>query len=117
MTRIDVAAGVIWRQGRVLICRRGEGRLHTGLWEFPGGKLEPNETPLECLKRELREELRMEILPDCVLEEAEETLPDGRLLHFYFVQGTLPEGEPALTEHSELAWAKPEELMNYSFCP
>ena len=117
MTRIDVAAGVIWREGRVLISRRGEAGVHGGLWEFPGGKLEPGETPLECLKRELQEEMGIAILPDCVLEETEELLEDGRLLHFYFVQGTLPEGEPSLTEHTAFAWAAPSELKDYDFCP
>ena len=117
MTRIDVAAGVIWREGRVLISRRGEAGVHGGLWEFPGGKLEPGETPLDCLKRELQEEMGIAILPDCVLEETEELLEDGRLLHFYFVQGTLPEGEPSLTEHTAFAWAAPSELKDYDFCP
>ena len=61
MEIIEVAAGVVRRaDGRVLICRR-TGRLE-GLWEFPGGKLEPGETPAQCLQRELMEELELRCL-------------------------------------------------------
>ena len=60
MEIIEVAAGVVRRaDGRVLICRR-TGRLE-GLWEFPGGKLEPGETPAQCLQRELMEELELRV--------------------------------------------------------
>lgn len=117
MREIQVAAGVIWRQGRVLICKRGAGRLHAHLWEFPGGKLEAGETPQACLERELREELRIAVRPDCLLHEGEEALPRGDRLHFYFVQGTLAQGQPVLTEHEEARWVRPEELAGYSFCP
>ena len=59
---IEVAAGIIRRaDGRVLICRRGEGRHHAHLWEFPGGKLEAGESAGACLARELMEELSLPV--------------------------------------------------------
>ncbi|RZA12477.1 MAG: NUDIX domain-containing protein, partial [Lysobacteraceae bacterium] len=61
MKRIQVVAGVLRdAQGRVLLARRPEGRDLAGLWEFPGGKVEPGETPANALARELREELGIE---------------------------------------------------------
>lgn len=70
MEIIEVAAGVVRRaDGRVLICRR-TGRLE-GLWEFPGGKLEPGETPAQCLQRELMEELDLRVHAGDVLAEVE----------------------------------------------
>ena len=57
----NVAAGIIWRNGRVLIAQRPLDGLLGGLWEFPGGKQEPDETLVECLKRELREEMDIQV--------------------------------------------------------
>ena len=54
---IRVSAGIIRKEGKILICRRGQGRKHAGLWEFPGGKQEAGETAADCLARELQEEL------------------------------------------------------------
>ena len=57
-----VSAGIVrYPDGRILICRRGEGRKNAHLWEFPGGKIEPGETPQKALKREIEEELDTEI--------------------------------------------------------
>lgn len=58
----EVTAAIIRRNGKILICRRAEGSC-AHLWEFPGGKTELGETPFECLTRELREELNIEIKP------------------------------------------------------
>jgi 8-oxo-dGTP diphosphatase len=57
---VRVTAAVIEREGQVLIARRGEGRALAGKWEFPGGKIEPGETPEQCLVREVREEFGIE---------------------------------------------------------
>ena len=54
---VNVTAAVIGREGRVLLCRRPQGKRCAGLWEFPGGKVEPGETLAACLVRECREEL------------------------------------------------------------
>ena len=83
MEIIEVAAGVVRRaDGRVLICRR-TGRLE-GLWEFPGGKLEPGETPAQCLERELMEELDLRVHAGETLGEVERE-EDGRIIRLVFV--------------------------------
>src|ERR1700756_2417012 len=60
------ACALIDADGRVLIAQRPEGKQLAGLWEFPGGKVEPGETPVEALVRELREELEIEVNPACL---------------------------------------------------
>ena len=61
-----VACALIDTDNRVLLAQRPEGRSMAGLWEFPGGKIEPNETPEDALIRELREELSIEVWPKCL---------------------------------------------------
>ena len=63
---IVVAAALVDRDGRLLVQQRPEGLSMAGLWEFPGGKLEPGETPEECLVRELREELGIDTKAECL---------------------------------------------------
>ena len=63
--QIEVAIGLVWKEGRLLIARRPEGVHLGGLWEFPGGKIEPGETPELCIRREMREELGIEICENC----------------------------------------------------
>jgi len=62
MVTIKVVCGIIEHKGKIFICRRKEGKSLAGHWEFPGGKIEPNETPEEALKRELSEELEMDVV-------------------------------------------------------
>ena len=116
MQMIEVAAGVVRRaDGRVLICRR-TGRLE-GLWEFPGGKLEPGETPAQCLERELMEELDLRVHAGDVLAEVERE-ENGRMIRLIFVSA-VPCGADALTlhVHGKAVWALPSELDQYAFCP
>ena len=114
MTR--VAAGVLWRAGRILVCRRGPGGSCAGLWEFPGGKVEPGESGAACAVRECREELGIEIRLSGELGEASYRYPE-REVSLCFFEGTVERGEPRAQVHSELRWAAPEELGGYGFCP
>ena len=108
----SVAAAVFQRDGRVLIARRPSKGLLGGLWEFPGGKVEANETLPEALAREIREELGVEIT-------VKEKLGDYRhaYTHFkvrlsaFFV--SLENSEPAALEASEIRWVLPAELKNF----
>ena len=77
-----VSAGIVrYPDGRILICRRGEGRKNAHLWEFPGGKQEAGETAADCLVRECREELGIEIDIVALLEQTSYTYPDLSLIH------------------------------------
>ncbi len=109
-----VAAAVIEREGKLLIARRKAGGRFGGLWEFPGGKIEPGETPEECLRRELREELGVEA-------EVKESLGASRYDYGDFEVELLVFRVEILTEcfrlndHDEIRWVLPEELKQYAF--
>jgi 8-oxo-dGTP diphosphatase len=109
---VRVTAGIIEGDGKVLIGRRKPGKHMGGKWEFPGGKIEPGETPEESLVRELAEELGVQARVGRFLGRAFFE-GDGVSLELlvYRVEGV--EGTPVLREHEELRWVKPEELLSY----
>ena len=115
MTRTVVAA--ILRRGRsILIARRAPEIDHGGLWELPGGKVEPGESSEAALEREIREELGVRI---SVMQPAGESVHDydGKTIKLLCYECTLTEGsvEPHVGEHSELRWVQPEELGGFRF--
>jgi len=111
---IDVAAALLFRDGRVLLTkRRPDGHLG-GLWEFPGGKREPGESFAECLRRELREELGIEAEVGEVVARATHCYPD-RTVNIEFFRCRLLAGEPRPLGCQDLAWAGPGELARYRF--
>ena len=104
-----VTAAVIRRNGHILIAQRPERGLLGGMWEFPGGKIEPGESLPTCLKRELREELAIEVkvgLPFGVYEHAYTHFKIT--LHAFCC--TLADGEPVAIEHNDLCWVTPSEM-------
>ncbi len=111
---IRVLAAVIARGDRYLVCRRPAQKRHGGLWEFPGGKLEPGEDDAEAARRELREELGVQV--SSVGEEAFAVHDEGSPFLIAFVPVEI-EGEPTCLEHSALAWATPAELLAYALAP
>lgn len=115
--RVEVAAGLVVRQGRLLIARRAEGKHLSGLWEFPGGKREQGETFGECLIRELREELGIDVVPEpdpyAVVEHEYET----KVVYLQFIRASLVSGEPLPLECAEVSWAGREELTRFQFPP
>lgn len=113
---IEVSAGIVYRKPYILIAKRQSHLDKAGFWEFPGGKLEAGETPLEALKRELKEELNINInIRTCsLLEVLEHQYPEKKVrLHFWEVFSY--EGEPLGFEAQEIEWVLPNELANYSF--
>ncbi len=108
------AVALIDRDGRVLLAQRPEGKSMAGLWEFPGGKVEPAETPETCLVRELREELGIETWNSCLapLTFASHSYDDFHLLMPLFACRKW-EGIPQAREGQKLAWAKPNELRDF----
>lgn len=112
----QVAAAVIEEDGKILICRRGAGGSCAFLWEFPGGKLEPGETARECVIRECREELGVDISVDDILAEAPYRYPE-REVALTFFKAQIRHGEPVMHLHIDCRWVLPSELGNYEFCP
>ena len=112
--RVRVVAAVIEREGRLLLCRRPAGKRHAGLWEFPGGKLLPGESISEAARRELAEELAVEVIS---VGERLFELPDPGspfVVEFYPVEIA---GEPVPLEHAALTWARPEDLAGLDLAP
>lgn len=113
---IKVAAAVIEKDGRYLVCRRGEGGNCAFLWEFPGGKIEEGETPSEALLRELREELSVKAEALSLLCEYEYSYPE-RDIYFYFIRARLLSEKIFPTFHTEMKWLLPAELDSVEYCP
>jgi 8-oxo-dGTP diphosphatase len=109
-----VAAALIDASGRVLLARRPEGKPLAGLWEFPGGKVQPGETPEAALSRELREELGIELAAGCIAPFAFASHAYGgfHLLMPLFLCRRW-QGEPHPREGQALAWVEPERLADY----
>ncbi len=115
MDWIEVVAAVIERGGRILIARRPRSLHLAGLWEFPGGKPKPGETPQQALRREIAEELGAAVTVGELLETVEWAYPDKRVrLSFYRCAIV---GEPRPLEGQEIAWVMPAELDRYQFPP
>jgi 8-oxo-dGTP diphosphatase len=110
----DVAAALIFRDGKVLITRRRDDVHLGGLWEFPGGKREPDETFEQCLVRELREELGVEISVGGLFEEVVHAYPEKTVRLKFFIC-RLVRGEPQPLDCAEVKWAGKSELDGHDF--
>lgn len=114
--RIPVTGAVLLRDGLILAAQRGPDKALPGYWEFPGGKIEPNESPEESLARELAEELLCEatIGQHITTTAYEYSFGIVELSTFWC---ELIKGEPQLTEHSEIRWVEPEALTDLHWAP
>ena len=110
---LRAVAGVIERDGLYLIGKRLPDDRYGGLWEFPGGKIEPGETPEECLERELMEELGVET----GIGELVCTVQPSDRFHLTVHRACIVKGEPELREHSDLRWVHLEELDDFEMLP
>jgi 8-oxo-dGTP diphosphatase len=113
-----VAAALVDADGRVLIAQRPEGKQLAGLWEFPGGKVEPGERPEETLIRELAEELDITVKEPCLapLSFASHRYEDFHLLMPLYICRRW-EGMPRAVEHREIRWVKPTRLREFPMPP
>jgi mutator protein MutT len=111
---IDVAAALIFRDGKLLITRRRDDAHLGGLWEFPGGKREPDETFEQCLVRELREELGVKSSVGELFEEVTHTYPEKTVRLKFFIC-RLARGEPQPLGCAAVKWAGKSELDNHDF--
>lgn len=112
------AVALIDRDGRVLLAQRPEGKSMAGLWEFPGGKIEPGETPEAALIRELTEELGIDTWQSCLapLTFASHCYDDFHLLMPLFACRKW-EGTPRPREGQTLAWVRKNDLRSYPMPP
>ncbi|HTI71417.1 MAG TPA: 8-oxo-dGTP diphosphatase MutT [Candidatus Limnocylindria bacterium] len=113
---VDVAAGLLFSGGKLLIAQRPPGTHLAGLWEFPGGKVVTGETWEQCLTRELQEELGVEVEPGSLYEEIVHAYP-AKTVRLRFFVCTSWRGEPRPIECAALAWITRAELSNYTFPP
>ncbi len=114
MSVVRVIAAVCEREGRWLIAKRPAAKRHGGLWEFPGGKLEPGENDVDAAIRELREELGVDVtaVGDVLAE-----IGDAGTPFLIVFAAVLFAGEAVALEHEELAWVAPHELPQWSLAP
>jgi len=113
---LKVTGAIIQNGNKFLICRRGPNEKAAGFWEFPGGKLEQNETLESCILRELKEELEVDAvvgdLFDHYIYETSEILYD-----LYFFKVLKFKGTIKLTVHDRLKWVELKDFSNYNFLP
>ena len=114
--KIQVTAAIICQDDSYLICQRAQDDELPLLWEFPGGKLEAGETLEECIIRECKEELDVDIQVLCEFGKTYYTFAD-RELFFTFFAAEIVGGELTLNVHDQIKWVSVAELSDYSFCP
>ena len=113
---IDVTAAIIEKDNKFLIAKRKEGKHLEHKWEFPGGKVEPSETPEACLQRELKEEFGIIAQVDGFIGES---LFDygNRNIRLLGYLATYISGEFQLNDHEEIRWISKEEFGQFDFAP
>ena len=110
----DVAAALVFRGGKLLITQRQADAHLGGLWEFPGGKREPDETFEECLARELREELGIEVAVGELVESLTHEYP-GKTVYLRFFRCRWQQHEPQTLGCAAFKWVTAAELNAYAF--
>jgi 8-oxo-dGTP diphosphatase len=113
---INVTAALIFQDGRILITKRPPGYHLAGLWEFPGGKQEIDESLEECLVREIKEELDIEILAGRLFSTVRHEY-EKKIVTLHFFECIHLTGYPKAIESQEIKWVKPEDLRLYEFPP
>lgn len=113
---INVSAALIYSRGKILITRRKTGEQLAGFWEFPGGKIEKDETPQECLERELLEELGVtskatEIITEHVYQY------DKVTINLIGIKTDLLNSNIKLSVHDKAAWVDLDKVLNFKLAP
>lgn len=112
---VRVVAAIIVKDGLVLACRRNPDRAAGGLWEFPGGKIEPNEMPERALVREIYEELGVEIMVGDLVSRSSTGVDEIVIDLACYVARLTGEAPVASTDHDALAWLQVEQLSTYEW--
>ncbi|MBC7782528.1 MAG: 8-oxo-dGTP diphosphatase MutT [Burkholderiales bacterium] len=111
---ITVAIGIVLRGNQVLICQRKTDAVLGGYWEFPGGKIEPGETPAQAVIRELKEELDIVVTAGATLPTIEHTYDHG-VIRLSPIHCTLTAGEPRAIGCQRFQWVECNRLSEYTF--
>jgi len=112
---IDVVCAIIQKDKSVLICQRPAGKAHAGFWEFPGGKIEEEESAREALKREIFEELGCNVFVGAELQAIEHDYEDISIKLYPFYCELSAGEEPKCLEHNAMKWLKVDELLKEEF--
>ena len=115
MKTINVVAAVIMKEGKVFATQRGYGEFKDG-WEFPGGKVEAGESPEEALRREIREELEVEVNVGDLIDTIEYDYPAFHLSMKCYAC-TIAGGSPHLLEHEAARWLSADQLDSVAWLP
>ena len=113
---VEVVAALIWKNNKFMICQRPANKARGLLWEFVGGKVEPDETKRQALIRECKEELDILLSVGDVFMDVVHEYPDITV-HLTLFNATIAKGEPQKIEHNDIKWITPSEIHNYEFCP
>ncbi|MGG1218228.1 8-oxo-dGTP diphosphatase MutT [Priestia endophytica] len=111
-----VVAAIIKDKDRILIAQRNSKDHLAGKWEFPGGKIEPGETPEECLAREIREELRIDVEIGSFYDDNVFGSKD-QAIHLLFYWAEVMNGEVTSVVHDDVKWITIKELARFDFAP
>lgn len=111
---VEVAAALLFRDGKLLITQRHPGAHLGGLWEFPGGKREPGETFEQCLRREIREELGCEVEVFELVESLTHDYPE-KTVHLRFYRCRWLAHEPQAIDCAAVRWVTREEIGGFHF--
>ena len=116
MGLIKVVCGVIYKDNKILLCRRKPGKFLEGYWEFPGGKVEDDETNEDSLIRELQEELEMVVEVESFFATSEHHYEKFsiELIAYKCIYKT---SNFKLTDHDKYEWVKPNDLLNWKLAP
>ena len=112
---ISVIAGLIFRNKRVLICQRSESTAFGLKWEFPGGKIEDRENETDALRRELKEELAIDVRESEFFSEYAYSYEDGPTVSLRFHRVKSFQGEPQNLIFEQISWVEVDDLVNFDF--
>ena len=114
---IDVVAAVIKNNNdKILIAKRNLKKAQGGLWEFPGGKIEPNETKDEAIVREIKEEMNIDIEAKDFIGQKTFKYPE-KMINLIAIECKQLNGTINLNEHEDAKWVSKDELKEYTFAP
>ncbi len=115
MAMVQVVAAILERDGKILIGQRKPGQSHALQWEFPGGKVEPGETPEQALARELEEELGISGVAGAEITRYPYAYPGKSTIELIFFRVTAFHGEPQNRVFHDLRWERAERLRELNF--